>query len=167
MRDTAPEGEGRTGTAGRTYRIGDLAAMFDLTVRTLRYYEELGLLKAADRAEGVHRRYPENNIVYLKRIEQLKSYGLSLGEIRVFFTLAEEDRSGESCRRRLIEKYNERIAELEAEKNAIVRGMEEMAWHIKQLDSVQNFFECPGSQCPGCPYGEGCELRHLGPEQGL
>lgn len=146
----------------KTYKIGDLAGMFDLTVRTLRYYEELGLLKAADRAEGVHRRYPENNIVYLKRIEQLKSYGLSLGEIKEFFSLAEDDRSGESCRRRLIEKYNERITQLEAEKNAIVKKMEEMAWHIEQLGSVQNFFECPGSQCPGCPYGEGCELRHLG-----
>jgi DNA-binding transcriptional MerR regulator len=146
----------------RTYRIGDLAAMFGLTVRTLRYYEELGLLKAADRPEGVHRRYSENNIVYLKRIEQLKSYGLNLGEIRDFFSLAEEDRSGESCRRRLMEKYSERIAELETQKAAIAKQVEELVWHIDQLRSVGNFFECPGSQCLSCPYGGSCELRGLG-----
>jgi DNA-binding transcriptional MerR regulator len=146
----------------RTYKIGDLAGMFGLTVRTLRYYEELGLLKAADREEGVHRRYPENNIVYLKRIEQLKSYGLTLGEIKEFFELAEEDRSGASCRNRLIEKYRERITELEAERTEISSRIDEIRWHIDQLASVGNFFECPGSQCPGCPYGGTCELRSLG-----
>jgi DNA-binding transcriptional MerR regulator len=150
--------------ADRTYKIGDLAGMFGLTVRTLRYYEELGLLKAVDRAEGVHRRYHENNIVYLKRIEQLKSYGLNLGEIKEFFALAEEDRSGGSCRKRLIQKYSERMAELETEKAAIAKQVEELAWHIEQLGSVENFFECPGSQCPRCPYAGGCELRALGHE---
>lgn len=146
----------------RTYKIGDLAGMFGLTVRTLRYYEELGLLKSADRAEGVHRRYPENNIVYLKRIEQLKSYGLNLGEIKEFFQLAEVDRSGESCRSRLIEKYGERISELEAERREISSRIDEIRWHIDQLSSGGNFFECPGSQCPNCPYGGTCELRSLG-----
>ncbi len=146
----------------RTYKIGDLAGMFGLTVRTLRYYEELGLLKAADRADGLHRHYPENNIVYIKRIEQLKSYGLNLAEIKVFFSLAEADRTGESCRRKLIHKYTEMLAELELERSRIGQRMEELTWHIEQLVSGGNFFECPGSQCPHCPYAGTCELRGLG-----
>jgi DNA-binding transcriptional MerR regulator len=148
--------------ADKTYKIGDLAAMFGLTLRTLRYYEELGLLKAEDRADGVHRRYTQNNIVYLKRIEQLKSYGLNLAEIKDFFSLAESDRSGESCRRRLIDSYKARLALLEAESEAIDSRMRELSWHIEQLGSVGNFFECPGSQCPTCPYAGTCELRGLG-----
>lgn len=44
-------------SGGRTYRIGELASMFGVTGRTIRYYEELGLLEASDREEGAHRKY--------------------------------------------------------------------------------------------------------------
>jgi hypothetical protein len=63
---------------GRTYRIGELASLFGVTGRTIRYYEELGLLEAAGRQDGAHRKYHERNAVYLKRIQQLKDYGLTL-----------------------------------------------------------------------------------------
>lgn len=142
-----------------TYKIGELAAMFGLTVRTIRYYEELGLLKSNDRTEGLHRRYPERNIIYLKRIVQLKSYGLSLGEIKEFFTLADRDRSGESCRRLLINKYNERIEEEERQINEAEARLKDLHWHVRQLETVGNFFECPGKQCETCDFGEWCEMK--------
>jgi len=143
----------------RSYRIGELADMFRTTTRTLRYYEELGLIRASDRAKGVHRRYPEQNIVYLKRVAQLKSYGLSLGEIHEFFRLAEKDRSGESCKRLLIEKYNERIAQAEAAREEARRLIEELRWHVKQLEEVEDFFECPGAQCAACRHAGICDMR--------
>ncbi len=143
----------------RSYKIGELAAMFRTTARTLRYYEELGLIKPTDRAKGVHRRYAEQNIVYLKRVAQLKSYGLSLGEIRDFFALAESDRSGESCRRLLIKKYGERIAQAEAEAEAARNLAEELRWHVRQLEEVEDFFECPGKQCAACRHAGVCDLR--------
>jgi DNA-binding transcriptional MerR regulator len=142
-----------------TYRIGDLAAMFGLTVRAIRYYEELGLLRSSSRGEGDHRRYPARNIVYLKRIAQLKSYGLSLGEIREFFALAREDRTGESCKRQLIRKYEERMAEAERVKSEAQARIEELSWHVRQLEEVENFFECPGRQCPGCDRAGDCDIR--------
>ena len=143
----------------KTYKIGELAEMFGLTVRTIRYYEELGLLLSTSREEGVHRRYPEQNLVYLKRIIQLKSYGLSLGEIKDFFTLAAQDRTGESCRRKLISKYAERLAEAEKEKIAAERRMAELDWHIRQLKSGGNFFECPGKRCATCAFQDSCDMR--------
>jgi len=144
---------------GGNYKIGDLAAMFGLTVRTVRYYEELGLLKSSDRSEGLHRRYPEKNIVYLKRIAQLKSYGLSLGEIKEFFSLASQDRSGEACRRLLIQKYGERIDEEERVVREAELRLKDLRWHVRQLEKVENFFECPGRQCESCDFGEWCEMR--------
>jgi DNA-binding transcriptional MerR regulator len=143
----------------RTYKIGELADMFRTTARTLRYYEELGLIRPSDRAKGVHRRYPERNIVYLKRVAQLKSYGLSLGEIRDFFELAERDRTGESCKRLLIEKYNERIGQAEAAREEARRLIEELRWHVKQLEEVEDFFECPGKQCSACRHAGFCDMR--------
>lgn len=142
----------------KIYKIGDLASMFGLTVRTIRYYEELGLLRSSDRSEGLHRRYPERNLVYLKRISQLKGYGLSLGEIKEFFTLADSDRTGEECRRLLIRKYGERMEEevrIIREAHARLR---ELQWHTRQLETVKNFFECPGAQCETCEFGASCEM---------
>ena len=68
-------------------RIGELAEIAGITVRTIRYYEELGLLRDQDRSESQHRRYTERDLIYIKRIQQLKSYGLTLNEIIEIFEL--------------------------------------------------------------------------------
>lgn len=146
------------------YKIGELASMFGLTVRTVRYYEELGLLKSSDRSEGLHRRYPEKNIVYLKRIAQLKSYGLSLGEIKEFFSLAAHDRSGEACKRLLVSKYKERMDAEEQMISEAEARLKDLRWHVRQLETVKDFFECPGRQCAECDFGEWCEMKIEGLE---
>lgn len=146
------------------YKIGELSSMFGLTVRTVRYYEELGLLKSSDRSEGLHRRYPEKNIIYLKRIAQLKSYGLSLGEIKEFFILAASDRSGEACKNLLVSKYRERMDVEEQSIREAEARLKDLCWHVRQLETVKNFFECPGRQCAECDFGEWCEMKIEGLE---
>src|SRR6266550_3001620 len=66
-------------TAGR--RVGELAAATGLTVRTLHYYEEIGLLVASDRSDAGHRRYADADVERLYRICLLRRLGLPLGEI--------------------------------------------------------------------------------------
>ena len=65
--------------AGR--RIGELAAATGLTVRTLHYYEEIGLLVASDRSSAGHRRYADEDVERLYRICLLRRLGLPLSEI--------------------------------------------------------------------------------------
>ncbi|HOI22123.1 MAG TPA: MerR family transcriptional regulator [Spirochaetales bacterium] len=150
-------------TQDDSLKIGELSSMFGLTARTIRYYEELGLLKSNDRTEGIHRRYPGVNIIYLKRIQQLKGYGLSLGEIKEFFDLAERDPSGESCRDLLLTTYQKRIALEEKkilESRTKILELQERATVLQRLES---FFFCPGEECPGCPGGGLCgESRGTG-----
>lgn len=142
-----------------SFKIGDLASIFGLTARTIRYYEELGLLKSDDRTEGIHRRYPEKNIVYLKRIKQLKSYGLSLGEIKEFFDLAEADATGELCKALLVKKYEERIeTETVAIKEAQSR-LDELKSQVDCLREVKQFFSCPGDECADCGTREFCDVN--------
>jgi len=64
-------------------RIGDLAKRASVTTRTIRYYEELGLLKQSgrERGEGDFRYYSEEDLARLQRIDMLKQLGLSLEEI--------------------------------------------------------------------------------------
>ncbi len=145
----------------RTFKIGELASLFGVTGRTIRYYEELGLLEAATRQDGAHRKYPERNAIYLKRIQQLKDYGLSLSEIRELFDLARKDRSGEAVRKRLSQKYREKLAEAQRRRRAIDDYIEDLSWHIEQLEGVGDFFECPGASCGSCGYSAKCDLRLL------
>jgi DNA-binding transcriptional MerR regulator len=138
------------------YKIGDLASMFGLTARTIRYYEELGLLKSNDRIEGLHRRYPERTIIYLKRIRQLKSYDLSLGEIKEFFDLAETDESGELCRALLVRKFEEKM---EGERRAIAdakANLDNLAMRADCIRRAKTFFSCPGMDCDACEAQEEC-----------
>src|SRR5581483_12005788 len=67
----------------RLYSIDQVAAQTGLTKRTLRYYEEVGLLPPTGRTEGNYRRYSEADIERLERIKKLRDLlGFSLNDIR-------------------------------------------------------------------------------------
>lgn len=63
-------------------RIGELALRFGLNPKTIRYYEEIGLLPRAGRSESGYRRYDERDVERLGFIRRAKTLGLSLDEIR-------------------------------------------------------------------------------------
>jgi len=65
----------------RTWPIGELARATGLTVRTLRYYDQRGLLSPLSRTEGGHRCYTSGDVRRLHRIVALRSLGISLKEI--------------------------------------------------------------------------------------
>ena len=81
-------------TQERSYRIGEVAERVGVTTRTIRYYEELGLLgTAAARTKGAHRLYTEADIARLEELIRLRDLlGLSLEEL-VALAEAEEARA--------------------------------------------------------------------------
>jgi DNA-binding transcriptional MerR regulator len=65
------------------FQIGEAADRSGLTQRTLRYYEEKGLLRPPSRMEGGFRLYSEDDIERLERIKELKDLlGFSLADIK-------------------------------------------------------------------------------------
>jgi DNA-binding transcriptional MerR regulator len=79
---------------GPTYRIGEVAERVGVTIRTIRYYEERGLLGAsAGRTQGSHRLYTDADITHLQELIRLRDLlGLSLEEL-VELADAEEARA--------------------------------------------------------------------------
>ena len=65
----------------RRLRTGELAERTGLTVRTLRWYDEIGLLSPSERNEGGQRLYAEGDLARLQKILSLKGLGFSLEEI--------------------------------------------------------------------------------------
>ncbi len=78
----------------RELRIGEVAKRAGVTPRTIRYYEEIGLLPpAADRDPGSHRLYGERDVERLEELLQLKEVlGVTLEELRELAT-AEDARA--------------------------------------------------------------------------
>jgi cob(I)alamin adenosyltransferase len=65
----------------RTWTIGELAQAAGVTTRTLRHYDEQGLLEPVERSDGGHRRYGETELLRLRRILILRELGFSLPAI--------------------------------------------------------------------------------------
>ena len=70
-----------TERTAETWSVGRLAAAAGTTVRTLHHYDEIGLLRPADRSDAGHRRYTVEDVERLYRIGVLRRLGLPLAEI--------------------------------------------------------------------------------------
>ncbi len=109
------------------YRIEQVAARTGLTKRTLRYYEEIGLLAAPARTEGNYRLYSEADVARLEHICRLKeALSLTLAEISELVQV-EDERNELRATYRQTQDPAERRAQL-AQAEALVR---------KQLEFVE------------------------------
>ena len=140
----------------KRYKIGEIAKLTGLTVRTLRYYEEEGLIKA-QRTDHHQRYYSDEVIIYIKRIMELKSLGFTLDEIRKIIELKSEDESGNKRRAELLSTYRSKLSESLERKRRLEAHIGELEWHIKQLEDAEDSFqECPGRLCEKCRYKGKC-----------
>jgi DNA-binding transcriptional MerR regulator len=74
-RDSAPRSAG-------PWKIGALARRTGLSIRTLHWYDEIGLLRPAHRTPSGHRLYGEGDLLRLQQIRSLRHLGFTLDEIR-------------------------------------------------------------------------------------
>jgi DNA-binding transcriptional MerR regulator len=81
--DSAAAPAGEAGAPDKPLRIGELAELTGTTPRTIRYWEEMGLLgTATDRAEGKHRTYAHADVERVSEIVRLRNLlGLSLEQL--------------------------------------------------------------------------------------
>ncbi|MEM1040061.1 MAG: MerR family DNA-binding transcriptional regulator [Pseudomonadota bacterium] len=93
------------------YRIGDLAREFDVTLRTLRFYEDRGLLNP--QRQGTTRHYSESDRERLQIALFGKRIGLSLGQISTILDLIERNGSDGPMAERIRTVYEQQLTVLE------------------------------------------------------
>jgi DNA-binding transcriptional MerR regulator len=71
------------------WKVGELARLSGVSVRTLHYYDEIGLLSPSRHSEAGYRLYEHSDVVRLGQISSLRSIGFSLDDVRHF--LSRED----------------------------------------------------------------------------
>jgi DNA-binding transcriptional MerR regulator len=93
-------------------RIGELARKAGTSTRSLRYYEEHGLLPARRSANG-HREYDESDLRLVREIRGLLTIGFALEETRPFVEcLRSGHETGDACAAS-VEVYRRKLAEVE------------------------------------------------------
>lgn len=87
-------------------QIGEVAARTGLSLRTIRYYEEMGLIIPSARSAGRFRLYTEADLARLELIKRMKPLDFSLDEMRDLLSLLDalEGAASESERTELVER---------------------------------------------------------------
>ena len=111
--------------AAETYGIAELAREFDVTTRTIRFYEAEGLIAPARR--GQQRVFGARDRVRLKLILRGKRLGFSLGEIREIIDLYDRAPGEAGQLRFFLGKIRERRATLERQRSDIADTLKELA----------------------------------------
>ncbi|MFW5862738.1 MAG: MerR family transcriptional regulator [Spirochaetota bacterium] len=113
--------------AQQKYSIGEMSRMCEMSTRTIRYYEELGLLNSVKRIENGRRVYTDEDLRRLKLIKRLKILGLTLSEMHELESIWSIQKTNDAVLRRLLEilsshlrRIDDRIADLDILRNEIL-----------------------------------------------
>ena len=117
-----------TRDAQRIYSIAELAREFAITARTIRFYEDEGLIKP--RRQGLTRLYSSGDRTRLSWILRGKRLGFSLAEIKELLDLYQVDRTGVQQLRELLRRSRLHIGELE-------RRRRDLDQHINEFREVE------------------------------
>ena len=113
------------------YTIGQVSAMFDLPISTLRYYDREGLFPNLQRESGI-RKFGEGEIEALRIIECLKKSGLEIKDIKQFMQWCMQGNETYEQRRELFVRQKEKV-EAEIERmNRVLDLLEFKCWYYEQ-----------------------------------
>ena len=120
--------------------IGTLANKLEMSQRTIRYYEEIGLLNSIKRIEGGRRVYTDVDLRRLKLIKRLKIMGMTLSEMQELEAMWIIEKSNEKVLKRLLEllenhlkRLDDRIADLDILRNEITEYQERIQTKMGQI----------------------------------
>ncbi|KTA85943.1 MerR family transcriptional regulator [Aeromonas salmonicida] len=111
-----------------TYSISELAHEFDITPRTIRYYEDEGLITPT--REGQTRIYSHKDKIRLKLTLRGKRLGFSLAEIRELFDMYDTDRSSKTQLHSMIQLIN-------AKRQSLHQQLEDIQMVMAELEAAE------------------------------
>ena len=116
----------------RPMQIGEVAERTGLSLRTLRHYDEIGLLRPSERSEGGFRLYSEGDVTRLLVIRRMKPLGFTLDEMSEVMRLLEGLGDSDEA------PGADRLAELE---QVIARAEERRETLRRQVEMADEFIE--------------------------
>ena len=127
------------------YQIGEFSRITGIAVKTLRYYDEAGLLAPSERSEGGYRLYSETDFVRAERIVLLRQLSFSIAEIRdVLDRCADEEEL-----QYVLREKREQIARQIHREKALLRSIDRRLTHIQKQEEHLMHYEVTIQTIPG------------------
>jgi len=139
-------------------KIGDFARFADTNLRTLRYYEELGLLSPARRSQGGFRYYRRTDAHRVRMIRDLQELGLHLDRIRDLIAARREGETHEQFNLRVRQALEEHQRLLRQRMQTLEAQITRVAQALHKIDECRHCTHTPLSEnnfcTPCCTTGE-------------
>jgi DNA-binding transcriptional MerR regulator len=136
-------------------KIGSLAERTGTNVPTIRYYEEIGLLRSADRQSGGQRIYGDDDVKGLTFIRRCREFGFSIDQVRSLVALVQDPQSSCMHARDLAEENLRAVRTKLAELKGLERSI---AAFVATCDA-----SCAGGPGPDCVILEDLSLPRSAP----
>jgi DNA-binding transcriptional MerR regulator len=123
------------------HQIGELANLVNMSPRTIRYYEEIGLLNSVKRIEGGKRVYTERDIQRLRFITRLKHLGLTLSEMSELEDIYQIHRTNKKVLPRLLELLDNHAVKIDERINHLTKLKADILEYRKKICQKLNMDE--------------------------
>jgi MerR family transcriptional regulator, copper efflux regulator len=124
---TQPDGD------GRLLQIGDVARRVGLSLRTVRYYEEIGLIAPSARSDGGFRLYSDADVDRLLLLKPMKALSLSLDEIRELAALMDRGARAAGLPEDELQELVESLGEYATRADDAIAALERQLANAQQL----------------------------------
>ncbi len=123
--------------------IGQAAKLSDVSAKTIRYYESIGLIPKAARADNGYRDYSENDVETLRFIKRSRNLGFSVEDVS-----------------NLLDLWRDKERASADVKAVALKHIEDVETRIQELQSIRDTLtnlteSCHGDDRPDCPILEG------------
>jgi DNA-binding transcriptional MerR regulator len=135
----------------KTLSLKEMVKRSGATPRTIRFYEEVGLIRPVGRTPGGHRLYSERELEKLSFVADLRDAGLSIEEIKELFDLRRLTSGAREASVQVAQRLNEKIEELRRRMAVLGRLRDEFA-------SSVDIFQHTCSECRHPPGREVCDV---------
>lgn len=137
------ESQGRVDASQRMFTIGDLARELDISTRTIRYYEERGLLNPQRTENTQQRLYSSRDRVRLKLLLRARGLGFALDDIRELFEIYDATHDERRQEERLRVMIVERLRLVERQLSDLTDLRDELRDALDQVDTRLQSQELP------------------------
>lgn len=133
------------------YKIGDVAGMLGTSIRSIRFYEEEGLLDPL-RSGGGTRLYSDRHIDRLRAILRLTKSGYSIGLIKALAQTRERCRTGDQSQKAVSARLDKLLADVDAQIAHLIALREQFSEAKRAVRKCSGCANKPTTRgCPACP----------------
>jgi MerR family Zn(II)-responsive transcriptional regulator of zntA len=148
----AKKAEGAAAKDPATYTTGEMARLSNSTLRTVRFYEEAGILQPIGRTDGGHRVFERCQLDRLMLVSDMREAGMSLEQIRSLLEIKQHAATGGLAADDAVRALRGHVEELTAKMEVLRRLADDLT---RTIASTQNCLECKDGnlfplQCKDC-----------------